>query len=500
MLFADKLQFLMHITNTSNKELAAELSLDRSMISLMRTGKRKLPRDPAQVRKMALFFARRSTAEFQRHALSDMLGQASISSNMPTEALACHLENWLQGNTDIFKDPLGGIPAVPLRVSESPEIPVAVSGNQSMFFYGEEGRREVMRRMMEEIQRMEAPGSVLTAVDDNLEWLLSDYIFTKQIQSDMLEVMNRGFTFYQIMPPLNYINRFSESLKFWLPMYATGQMEVYYYPRLRGNLFRHSMIVVPGRCVQFSCAVALGSTSDITLFSTDPKLVDAYTKQYQEYLALCRPALIAHPDPKDAISCFLELFSRQGDTVQMVNSLAINSAPRELLEQCVREAEDPGWKKNFQMYLDEIPHFEQRLRQAPYIDMSYLASAEMIRSGKVCIASPFKTFPGHPCYTPEAYVLHLQNILRLMEEYENYYFVPIQDKEIQDYNLFVNESGMALLIRTIPPITMLEILRPEMVMAFREHLLRKAEAVGYDGIRKEKIRLKLRALIRELQA
>ena len=97
-------------------------------------------------------------------------------------------------------------------------------------------------------------------------------------------------------------------------------------------------------------------------------------------------------------------------------------------------------------------------------------------------------------------MLHLQNILRLMEEYENYYFVPIQDKEIQDYNLFVNESGMALLIRTSPPITILEIRRPEMVVAFREHLLRKAEAVGYDGIRKEKIRLKLRALIRELQA
>ena len=84
MPFAKKLTFLMHITETSNKELAAELSVDPSMISLMRTGKRKLSKNPAQAKKMALFFARRCPAAFQRQALSEMLGQVSISTSMPT--------------------------------------------------------------------------------------------------------------------------------------------------------------------------------------------------------------------------------------------------------------------------------------------------------------------------------------------------------------------------------------------------------------------------------
>ena len=42
--FSEKLSFLMHLSNVSNKTLAAELNVDPSMISLMRTGKRKLPR------------------------------------------------------------------------------------------------------------------------------------------------------------------------------------------------------------------------------------------------------------------------------------------------------------------------------------------------------------------------------------------------------------------------------------------------------------------------
>ena len=70
MTFSAKLSFLMHITEVSNKELAAELSVDPSLISLMRSGKRKLSRNPEQAKRMAAFFAKRCTAPYQRQALS----------------------------------------------------------------------------------------------------------------------------------------------------------------------------------------------------------------------------------------------------------------------------------------------------------------------------------------------------------------------------------------------------------------------------------------------
>ncbi len=499
--FAEKLSFLMRITETRNKELAAALSVDPSMVSLMRTGKRKLSKNPIQARKMAAFFAKRSPAAFQRQALSEVLGQVSISSSMPVEVLAEYLKSWLLGEGDTIADAiLSGIQTLPNQLRPAPlrPAPASSSENQTLFFYGEDGRREVMTRMMQEMRQMEAPGSVLTVVDDNLEWLLSDYLLTKQIQAGFLELSARGFTFCQIMPPLNYINRYAESLQFWLPIYATGQTKVYYYPRLQGNLYRHSTIVVPGRCVQYASSVGLGSTSDVTMFSTDPQLVSAFEKQFQEHISLCRPSLNVHRDPKDFISSFFELFSRQGDTIQAVNSLSINSMPRELLEWCVREAGTTVWAEGFQMHLEELPHFEERLRQGPYIDMCCLASAAEIRSGTVPVVAFSKEYPGQWYYTPETYCLHLKNILRLMEQYENYFFLPLDKKECSGYNLFVNEGGLALIVRTIEPFLMLEIHWPPMVTAFREHLLRKADTVGYEGIHREKIRMTLRSLIQEL--
>ena len=88
MEFHDKLIFLMNITQTTNKELAAALSVDPSLISLFRSGKRKRPQNPDYYTNMAAFFSRRCPAAFQRNALSEMLGQSSIGISMPTEELA----------------------------------------------------------------------------------------------------------------------------------------------------------------------------------------------------------------------------------------------------------------------------------------------------------------------------------------------------------------------------------------------------------------------------
>ena len=501
--FAEKLSFLMRITDTSNKALAAELSVDPSMISLMRTGKRKLSKNPLQVQKMASFFAKRCSAAFQRQALSEMLGQSAISPSMPTDILAGYLKNWLKGESSFADTLLTGVQSLSPSAEYPPPKPAptdvpSTAGGQTMFFYGEEGRRTVMQLCMQELRRLEKPGTILTVVDDNLEWLLSDYALSQHVQASLMEIMSRGFSFCQIMPPLNYINRYTESLQFWLPVYVTGQVRVFYYPRLRGNLYRHSMIVVPGCCVQYSCSVALGSTNDITMFSTDPQLVAAFEKQFQQHLNLCLPSLTVHTDPGETTPSFSRVFSLQGDVVQAINSLSITSMPRELLELCIREVEPGRWNQTFQLYLKELPHFEELLSRRRYIDMCQLATAEEIRAGSIPLSAPANSDYSRYFYTPETYCIHLENILRLMDQYENYCFIPLHEKEVPDYNICVSEGSLALIVRTAIPLTLLKIHRPPMVTAFREHLLRKAESVGCERIDREKARMELRALIQEL--
>lgn len=503
--FAEKLSFLMRITETSNKDLAAELSVDPSMISHLRTGKRKLSKAPMQAHKLAAYFALHSPAAFQRQALSDMIGLVSISPSMPVGELAERIENWLLGNEASMADTLlSGIQALPeqmgkLQVVSEETAPLPPPDGKTMFFYGESGRRESLGRLFQEIRNMAVPSSVHVVVDDNLEWLLSDYPLSRRVQSTLISLMDQGFSFHQIMPPLNFINRYTESLQFWLPIYATGKMSVYYYPRLRGNLYRHSIIVVPGCCAQYSSTVGYGSICDITMFTTDPTLVKAFESQFQEHLSMCRPSLNVYQDTGRMFLRLNDLFSSEGDTIQSNNVLSASTMPRELLERCIHEAGLPSWKHGFQVCLDHISNYEAHLAKWQHIDMSILATAEEVRSGKVSIASPHVDYPQHPRYTPETYIMHLQNILRLMDEYENYFFIPLHDKTVPDYNIYVSENGIGLITRTKVPLITMDIRRPTMTIAFREHLLRKSESLGYDGISKERVRMELRALIQELK-
>ena len=79
-----------------------------------------------------------------------------------------------------------------------------------------------------------------------------------------------------------------------------------------------------------------------------------------------------------------------------------------------------------------------------------------------------------------------------MDQHENYYVVPYHGTDFENYNLLVNSDGPALLIRTSEAPLIIEMQRPGLVLACQEHLPRKAEKIGYDGMHKERVRIQTR--------
>lgn len=501
MKFAEKLNQLMNITHVSNKELAEAIFVDYSLISMLRNGKRGIPRNKIHVKNMSLFFANQCTADFQKHALTEITGNPVFQSTLSVNSLAYHIEKWLidEDHHDIVDEMMTSLDMLssnPITSTSPQEEPIP--SDKTYFYYDDQGRRESMHHILNIIRNINTACSIYVTSDADLEWLFDDHTFIQELKKCLNEAIAKGFQFYHIMPSSHHLNTYVKSLRYWLPMYITGQVKVFYYPRVRDHLYQNSLIVIPQHCVLAVNGITQNNHNHISIFSTDPKLIEAYTMQYQDYLSLCREAIITHNDVRDFYNCLGEVFSKQGMILNKVYPLSANTLPKECLEQCIRSTNHIGWKKTFQLFLDEIPRFEDKLKNNVYIDISHLSSVEDIREGKVPIASPFKTIDEHPCYSVETYILHLENILRLMDQYENYYFVPTTEIR-DDYNLVVNEEGIALLIKNSPPTLMLEIHRPELVNACKEHLMRMAEQVGDSGIDRNKIKFQLQNLIKELR-
>ncbi|MGN0244584.1 MAG: hypothetical protein ACI4DK_01315 [Lachnospiraceae bacterium] len=501
MQFSNKLNFLMNITNTSNKELAEGISVDRSLISLLRSGKRKTPRNQDHIMHMASFFAKRCSADFQFHALAEMLEKPELRPGMPTDALSEKLYNWMRGDAPMIEHIFENITQSPLTSHTLSEPNPAFLSSQQIgetnFYYGIEGMRESLRYLFYHIQHTGRPGTIYLVSDLNMEWLFEDHHFMSEFSNALYDIFQKGFRLCHIMPSLNYMNRYVESLRYWLPIYASGNAEVYYYPRLRDNLYRRSLTIFEGQCVQASTAI--GNSPDlITVNSINPTLINAYQTQFEHELSLCRQALISHTDPADFIFCFRELLDDNSPVIHKVAKPTPYTLPRKYLDEYIRQEVNPNWAKPWEMFRDDADLFEQKISRTGFIELCPLASPEDIRAGKILLGTNYQVTPTHPVYTPETYAMHLQHILELMDKYENYHFIPVKATERQDYNLYTSESGLTLLIKNSPSPLMLEIRRPELSQACHEYLMRTADLVGYTGIRRTKIRMQIKELIQEL--
>lgn len=164
------------------------------------------------------------------------------------------------------------------------------------------------------------------------------------------------------------------------------------------------------------------------------------------------------------------------------------------------QSDDAVWKESFLEFSKNIPKFEKRLEVFTHIDICPLDTVKDIVAGKVPVASPYMPSANHPCYTPETYILHLNNIIRLMDTYKGYYFIPVSPESYPNYNLLVNDGGSALLSHSQINMPMLmEFHRPEIVLACKEHLMQIIDNEGGVTGSKKRVKAELNRLISELR-
>lgn len=450
MQFYEKLIFLLNLTQVTNRMLAQELQVDPSLISRFRTGRRRLPRNREHIKAMSAYFARRCTTEYQRQALSQMLGikQALTMKKGPLSEI---LYYWLCGETDevgrfmhTFESLT--VEAVPENASIHPRL-----SSENTVYYGDDGKRAAARSFYQHLLALDEPCSIYILSEETDNWISEDCDFIHSIQEWGLCLLHRGFKLFHIAPPATPVDLAFDSLTRWLPLYMTGQVTSYYYPRLRDNLHRRTLIVAPGQIAMTSNSIAQGGSNIATILTTDPRLTQSYAAQFQDYLALCRPIQNIYTKPVDLMQCFTQFLSLNGARIQRVISLSAETFPPELVPCLNDQIQNPDLKKLSELYLQELKLIEENRERFEFIDIACLASAEDVRNGKVPIILSHGDNSRPLYYTVETYILHLKNILHILDTCESYHFVPVDARMQKEGTLMVKEGHKALLVRLPPP-------------------------------------------------
>lgn len=280
----------------------------------------------------------------------------------------------------------------------------------------------------------------------------------------------------------------------------TGKVETFYYPRLRDNLYRRTLIVLPNVGAVVSMSVEGQTESRSTVFILDRHLADSYAGEFEDVLKKCRPMMTAYSCADgfdDTLRCFSQFESDRGNRIQQSSSLSSVTSPRVVLESASVGSSAEERTATFDLIAESQNRFFQSLDKYEAIDIHSLATAEEVPAGRVPIAVSYIMNKQPLFYTPQTYVAHLESILNFMDKYENYHAVFLPRSK-DTHALMVKEGRQTLLLRNEGSLMLFEISQPNIAEACREYLLRRVEVSASSAFQRKEAVSSLQRLINEL--
>ena len=508
MEFSEKLEFLMSLTNTTNRQLGDLLGIHQSQISRMRRGARGMPGNGEYIRKMSEYFASGCSYAYQRSALAEALGRPPLKLPIESSVLAAILFSWLTGQSGdaVEKATLLLSNYSALDLSTSRETPDENNGrggeSEIIAYYGDEGKRAAVSAFIQYLYSLEEPQSVDFTSDESIGWLIDDPVYSERISSDLMKLCKMGFIGRYIARNItNLEGAYSSYWRRWLPLSYTGHLSMYYYPRLRDGTFHRTTAVVPGKAAVFSSSFGRSAKTKVTFFVKDGDVADALDGEFEDYLSMCHPLMNktdTSREPEKVIKEINEFDALETPCIQRSTSLSTETLPISLVSslRCQTNIGNTSLAEWFRQHTEQLELF---LGEYPLTDIIALADVRDILAGRVKIQLPrfFGCKPEH--YTLDTYLLHLKNIMRYIETFPNYHVI-IGDGNGFDMNFIRSKDAQRVVFtRKEAPTALYKINEYHLASAFNEMVHRSVSNDKPDSSDRRRYAQRIKELIDSLE-
>ncbi len=475
-MFADRFDALMRIAEVSNSLLGRAISMNSSHIGRLRSGARPLPKKHEFLSPICLYLADHIKKEYQRTALQKLTEIENVALRS-SDTTARFLENWLlekAQDTSAATDRLiAGFSRMAANAAAIPASKLEAEPPQRIdaYLYGNAGKRRSVEQFFLMILQEKQPQTLLLFSDENMAWLYEDDAFAARWTNLFTRVLMKGNRVRIIHTVSRDINEMLEAVTKWIPIYMTGMIEPYCYPRLRDGVFQRTLFIAPKTAAVVSSSVMKDTDGMLNIFLTDNAAVRALVTEFDRYFALCRPLMHVYSNHE------------AGDLLRAANSLAAadrnaclcSATPplfampeglaKELSERTGSDALMAQWKKSLATFRRNIK--KQRLFVALPEPKLALCTPESQRlpMAEILGAQDF-------VYTAEQYRSHIERLKKLAEQYENL-TVAFKHEITSNLLIYIKEDAGVIMAKTDPPMTAFIISERNMTSAFWDYLAKQ---------------------------
>lgn len=445
MTFAEKLDFLMSIAKISNSMLAHNVNLDASYISRLRNGKRHMPKDNNIIQDMAAFLTRQFKKDYQKKALLDALHLKGLPQD--NGLLANEIFLWLthneKDNAKRVEDFLGGFSilenhSVPQKIQEEYKPPFpkdAVS-----IYYGIEGKRRAVEYFLSEVAEKKNPRTLLLFSDEETSWMADNPEYTRKWTELMARVLARGNRIKIIHTISRDLGEMLDAINQWMPLYMSGLIKPYFYPKKRDGIFKRTLFVAPETTAIVSNSIGRQVYSAASILFRDRDVVASFTEEFLNYLHICRPLmqLFLAQERENCLSALIKFDQQQANTLIKTESLSMLTMPEHLFMQIIRRAE---LEERDIISAHRIRHqcFLNNLKSKRFAEIISLPDIKTAKSKSIKVSASGIMNNRVVYYSLEEFTAHLNHILSLLKSHENYH-VYITNKPENRYMVYVKED------------------------------------------------------------
>lgn len=457
-MFAERFDALMNIAGLTNAQLGKALAMNPSHIGRLRSGARPLAKKHDYLWSMCMYLATHMKKEYQIIALQKLTGIGDSAISDP-ENIAIYIESWLLEEDMALK---------PSRLTSGPSRQGAKDGDVASFLYGNPGKRRGVEQLLLRVLQEDEPQTLLLFSDENMDWLYEDRVFARRGAELFHEVIKKGNRIRIIHNLSRDRNELIEAVTNWIPVYLTGMVEAYYYPKIRDGLFQRTLFLAPKSSALISCSVKQDTSDMLNVFVTDSAALEALSLEFERYFKLCRPLLrmYTEKDNEEFQKDFAALTLTDGASCLYSAMPPVFAMPQKLMRELTEET---GYYQLPAIWKQTLEAFKEISEKQPF----HLALLEPELALKMLdrVRTPVEALfsPHHFSYTKEQYLSHLEGVKRLAKNHRELKYSFHKDIK-RDMMLFVKEGYGVVLVKEGEPTAAMMSTENILVKAFWEYL------------------------------
>lgn len=448
-MFSEKLDFLMRLTNAQNSVLGRAILIDASTISRLRNGKRELPKKQNFLQPMSAYFTKHITEAYQMKAAAEAIcpGQTWPKDQQRASSL---LYSWLLEESTVRDTSISRLLTGLSTFNFPPVDPAALSVSHDTstrrFYHGNAGKRDAVVAFLNTVAEASKPRTLLLYSNEPMDWLNEDVGFAKRWAQLLGTVIARGNRIRIIHTVKRAHNEMIDAFAKWMPLYMTGAIEPYYYPRVRDDVYRRTLFIAPELAAVESSAVGTHTQTALNQYIDDKQAVAALTDEFQHFFALCLPLMrIFKSQREKAWPLFTELNDAGGNSIFAHGSLPLFAMPGDVARAISERA---GSDMLLRLQQQSKNAFEKNIARFTFNELVVLPSIDDVQAGK--LAAPVIDLLDarkEVFYTKDEFVAHLENVIRCCKDYKNYRLI-LSDEFEKNLLLYCKERTGTLIART----------------------------------------------------